>query len=322
MRECLAIRVKVMPDDWRRYNAASLLGAALMARGRYAEAEPLVVSGYEGMKAREAKIPTSGEVQPRPRLAERVVQLYRDSGQAREGRRMGRQAGTGSICRRTSSRSDVQDLPRRSPGPTIDPPAIFRSGRDLLMNDVTQILEAVEQGDAHAAARLLPLLYDELRKLAAQKMALERPGQTLQATALVHEAYFRLVGDEPGRPWQGRGHFFAAAAEAMSRILVENARQKGREKHGGGRNRVDLEPDLIAAPEPDDDVLALNAALEKLAQIDPIKARLVELRYFAGLTSDRAAEILGISPSTADRHWTYARAWLRREVRGVMNPKN
>jgi RNA polymerase sigma factor (TIGR02999 family) len=182
------------------------------------------------------------------------------------------------------------------------------------MSDVTRILSAIEQGNPGAAGQLLPLIYDELRNLAAHKMANEPPGQTLQATALVHEAYFRLVGDDPGKPWDGRGHFFAAAAEAMRRILVENARRKNRAKHGGGRNRVVLEPDLVRSREPAEDILALNAALEKLARIDPVKARLVELRYFAGLTSDQAAEILGISPSTADRHWTYARAWLRREV--------
>jgi RNA polymerase sigma factor (TIGR02999 family) len=189
------------------------------------------------------------------------------------------------------------------------------------MSDVSRILLAIERGDPHAASELLPLIYDELRELAAQKIANEQPGQTLQATALVHEAYLRLVAaDERERleksGWDGRGHFFASAAEAMRRILVENARRKKRVKHGGGQKKVDLEPDLVAARETADDVLALNAALEKFAKIDPVKAQLVELRYFAGLTSDQAAEILGISPSTADRHWTYARAWLRREVQG------
>ena len=184
------------------------------------------------------------------------------------------------------------------------------------MSEVTRILYEIEQGDSGAASQLLPLIYDELRKLAAQKLAHEMPGQTLEATALVHDAFLRLVGDDPTRRWSGRGYFFAAAAEAMRRILIENARRKKRLKHGGGRVRVEPEPDIAIAPEPDDDILALDAALEKLATIDPIKARLVELRYFAGLTSDHAAEILDISPSTADRHWTYARAWLRREVRG------
>ena len=189
------------------------------------------------------------------------------------------------------------------------------------MSDVTRILSAIERGDPAAASRLLPLVYDELRKLAAHKMASEQPGQTLQATALVHEAYLRLVAAHDrdrlaASGWDGRGHFFAAAAEAMRRILVENARRKQRIKHGGGRKKVALEPELVAAREQAEDVLALDAALEKLASIDPVKAQLVELRYFAGLTSEQAARILGVSPSTADRHWTYARAWLRREVQG------
>jgi len=180
------------------------------------------------------------------------------------------------------------------------------------MNAITHILSAIEKGDGHAAEQLLPLVYEELRKLAAQKLAQEAPGQTLQATALVHEAYLRLVGDQP---FANRRHFFAAAAEAMRRILVENARRKGRLKHGGGRQRRLLHPDLVAAAEPDEELLALDAALAKLAQRDALKARLVELRHFAGLTGDQAAEILGISPSTADRHWVFARAWLRRELR-------
>ena len=190
------------------------------------------------------------------------------------------------------------------------------------MTDVTRILSALEQGDPRAADQLLPLVYDELRQLAAQNMAQEKPGQTLQATALVHEAYVRLVAS-PGRQsgenerhWDHRGHFFAAAATAMRRILIERARQKQRQVHGGGRRRQELHPDLVAAPESDENLLALDAALVKLAERDPLKARLVELRYFAGLTGDQAAEILGISPSTADRHWIFARAWLRREVLG------
>ena len=191
------------------------------------------------------------------------------------------------------------------------------------MTDVSRILRQIDAGDLAASAQLLPLVYDELRKLAAAKLAHERPGQTLQATALVHEAYLRLAGPEPDEPhWQGRGHFFAAAAEAMRRILVEKARRKSRVKHGGGLGMEPLEPDLVAAVEPSEDLLALNDALETLASRDPLKARLVDLRYFAGLTSDQAAEILGISPSTADRHWTYARAWLRREIEGGgTNPK-
>ena len=184
------------------------------------------------------------------------------------------------------------------------------------MTEITRVLSAIEQGDPHAAEQLLPLVYDELRQLAARKLAREQPGQTLDATALVHEAYLRLVRPDDGQAFDGRGHFFAAAATAMRRILIERARQKQRQIHGGGRRREELHPDLVAAPEPDDELLALDAALVKLAERDPVKARLVELRYFAGLTGDQAAEILGISPSTADRHWVYARAWLRREVQG------
>jgi RNA polymerase sigma factor (TIGR02999 family) len=179
------------------------------------------------------------------------------------------------------------------------------------MSDLTQLIEAAQKGDRQAAADLLPLVYNELRKHAAAKMAAEVPGHTLDATALVHDAYLRLVGDQQ---FDGRSHFFAAAAEAMRRILIERARQKQRLIHGGGRSREELHPDLVAAPESDDELLALDVALTKLAQHDPIKASVVELRYFAGLTGDQTAEMLGISPSTADRHWIYARAWLRREV--------
>jgi RNA polymerase sigma factor (TIGR02999 family) len=185
------------------------------------------------------------------------------------------------------------------------------------MNDLTRILSAIDQGDPSAAEQLLPLVYEELRKLAAQKLAREQPGQTLQATALVHEAYVRLVGNGAGTPWSGRGHFFAAAATAMRRILIERARRKRRAIRGGGRQRRELDPNLAASPEPDEDLLALDAALAKLAERDPTKARLVELRYFAGLTGDEAAEILGISARTADRYWVYARAWLRREMEGA-----
>jgi RNA polymerase sigma factor (TIGR02999 family) len=185
-----------------------------------------------------------------------------------------------------------------------------------LMNDVTRILSAIADGDPHAAEQLLPLVYNELRTLAARKLTQEKPGQTLEATALVHEAYLRLVGANPDQPWDSRGHFFAAAAEAMRRILIENARRKQSEKHGGGLHRVDVDQLAIAAPEAGQDLLALDAALRKLAGKDPQKAKLVELRYFAGLTADQAAAALGISPSTADRHWVYARAWLRRELGG------
>jgi RNA polymerase sigma factor (TIGR02999 family) len=182
------------------------------------------------------------------------------------------------------------------------------------MSEVTRILAAIEGGDAHAAAQLLPLVYDELRKLASRKLAAEKPGQTLQPTALVHEAYLRLVGQEQPRSYKDRGHFFAAAAAAMRRILIDRARRKQTLKRGGGRQRQPLE--ALAAHEPDAELLALDEALQRLAAADPLKARLVELRYFAGLTGDQAAEVLGISPTTADRHWAYARAWLQAEVRG------
>ena len=183
------------------------------------------------------------------------------------------------------------------------------------MIDVTRILSAIEQGDPTAAEQLLPLVYDELRKLAAARLAREAPGNTLDATALVHEAYVRLVGPAPACRWDSRGHFFAAAAAAMRRILIDRARHKQRLRHGGGRRRQELRPDLVVAPGPDEELLALDAALARFAERDPLKARLVELRYFAGLTGAQAAEALGISPSTADRHWVYARAWLRREMR-------
>jgi RNA polymerase sigma factor (TIGR02999 family) len=182
------------------------------------------------------------------------------------------------------------------------------------MSDVTSILSAVEHGDPHAAAQLLPLVYDELRQLAAQKLAQEKPGHTLQPTALVHEAYLRLVGTGEEPHWDNRRHFFAAAAEAMRRILVENARRKQTHKRGGGRRRRDLDAEALVAPEPGVDLLALDAALHRLAAHDPLKARLVELRYFAGLTGDQAAAVLGLSASSADRQWVYTRAWLRREL--------
>ena len=183
------------------------------------------------------------------------------------------------------------------------------------MNEVTRILSAIEQGDPHAAEQLLPLVYDELRKLAAQKLAHEKPGQTLDATGLVHEAYLRLVDTEKAQHWNSRGHFFAAAAEAMRRILVDQARQKQSQRHGGQRARRPLEQVQIAAAEPSQDVLALNEALERFEQIDPVKSELVKLRYFAGLSLPRAAESLGISRTTADRYWSYARAWLHAELK-------
>jgi RNA polymerase sigma factor (TIGR02999 family) len=183
-----------------------------------------------------------------------------------------------------------------------------------VMTDVTHLLNAIEQGDTHGAAQLLPLVYDALRRLAAQRLAQEKPGQTLDATALVHEAYLRLVGDQV-RGWDSRGHFFAAAAEAMRRILVENARRKKRSKHGGDRPRVPLEDVAAVAPAPCDDLLALDEALALLAKEDAVKARLVELRFFAGLSVEDAGRCLGISRATADRWWSYARAWLYDKVR-------
>jgi RNA polymerase sigma factor (TIGR02999 family) len=182
------------------------------------------------------------------------------------------------------------------------------------MGDLTQILDAVARGDRQAAGQLLPQVYDEPRRLAAQRLAHQLPGQTLEPTALVHEAYLRLVGGDPGRPWDSRGHFFAAAAEAMRRILVERARSKRRLKRGGGRARVFLDPALIAAPEASDDLLALDEALQKLAAQDTEVAALVRLRYFAGLTNKEAAQALGIAPRTADKRWAYARAWLMAEL--------
>ncbi len=179
------------------------------------------------------------------------------------------------------------------------------------MSDVTRVLSAIEQGDPGAASQLLPLVYDELRKLAAHRLAHERPGQTLEATALVHEAYLRLVGDDAKKPWDGRGHFFAAAAEAMRRILVDRARDRRRQKRGGDRyRRVQINLDTLLHNPPDDDLLALDEALQALAREDPAGAELVRLRAFAGLTLAQAAEVLGIGRRTADRYWAYARAWL------------
>jgi RNA polymerase sigma factor (TIGR02999 family) len=181
------------------------------------------------------------------------------------------------------------------------------------MSDVTHILTAIEQGDARAADQLLPLVYQELRRLAAQKISREPPGQTLQATALVHEAYIRLVGPE-AQNFSGRTHFFAAAAEAMRRILIDNARRKQRLKHGGGRQKVDLNNAEIAVEAPSDDLIALDEALERLAQKDKVKADLVKLRYFAGLTLEQAAGLLNLPERTAKRYWAHARAWLYRQV--------
>jgi RNA polymerase sigma factor (TIGR02999 family) len=185
------------------------------------------------------------------------------------------------------------------------------------MSEVTSILNAIQGGDPHAAAQLLPLVYDDLRRLAAHRLAHEAPGQTLQPTALVHEAYLRLVGTEAEANWEGRVHFFAAAAEAMRRILVENARRKHRLRHGSGVARQPLNEAELLAPEPSEDLLALDEALTELAVTDRAAAALVQLRYFGGLSIPQAAQVLGVSPRTAERLWTYARAWLRERVRGA-----
>src|SRR5215472_13794472 len=183
------------------------------------------------------------------------------------------------------------------------------------MTDVTRILEAMERGEGHAAEQLLPLVYAELRRLAAHKMASENPGQTLQPTALVHEAWLKLVGQQ-NRQWQNRNHFFAAAAEAMRRILIDNARRKLRVRNGGGQLRVELDDCAEAATSDDDQVLAVDEALEKLARLDPQRAEVVKLRYFVGLSFQETAEVLGISEPTVKRYWSFARAWLYEEIRG------
>lgn len=184
------------------------------------------------------------------------------------------------------------------------------------MSEITCLLNAAEEGDPDAASQLLPLVYDELRRLAAQKLAQENPGQTLQATALVHEAYLRLIKVEQPQEWHGRGHFFAAAAEAMRRILVENARHKKRLKAGGDRIQQELHPDLVAVPEAGDDVLALDEALTQLALTEPKVAQVVQLRYFGGMTIPEAAAVVGVSPRTADTYWAYAKSYLFTALRG------
>lgn len=196
------------------------------------------------------------------------------------------------------------------------------------MTEISRILSAIEQGDPHAAEELLPLVYDELRKLAAQRLAGEKPGQTLQATALVHEAYLRLVtppksppsqgGDKGGVQWNGRGHFFAAAAEAMRRILIGNARRKHAQKRGGQAKRIDLDAIDQAERPANDKLLAMDDALDRLTDKDPVKGELVKLRFFGGLTNQEAAAILGISTATAERYWSYARAWLQNEIAAAL----
>jgi RNA polymerase sigma factor (TIGR02999 family) len=191
------------------------------------------------------------------------------------------------------------------------------------MSEATRLINAIEKGDPQAARQLLPLVYDELRRLAVQRMGQEKAGQTLQATALVHEAYLRLTDNDDSVRWNGRGHFFAAAAEAMRRILIDNARRKARPKHGGDRTRVNLdEAAVVSEPTaPSDDLLALDEALTKLASEEPVMAELVKLRFFAGLTIPQAAEVLGISEATAERYWTYARVWLYCELNPQSPPR-
>jgi RNA polymerase sigma factor (TIGR02999 family) len=188
------------------------------------------------------------------------------------------------------------------------------------MLDVTHLLSAIEAGDPTASAELLPLVYDELRKLAAARLAEEKPGQTLQPTALVHEAYVRLVGGSHSQDWNGRGHFFGAAAEAMRRILIEAARRKGRAKRGGDLARQNLSGIDLAAPEPPNDLLALDEALARLTAVDPQAAEVVRLRFYAGLPLPEVARVLGVAPRTADRAWAYARAWLHHAVAGGSDP--
>jgi RNA polymerase sigma factor (TIGR02999 family) len=188
------------------------------------------------------------------------------------------------------------------------------------MTDASQILKAVEQGDPRAASQLLPLVYDELRRLAAQRLVMEQAGLSLDATSLVHEAYLRLVGGDPEKPWNGRGHFFAAAAEAMRRILIEKARRKRRERHGGDRKRLPLDESNLAEEAADDRLLAVDEALDRLAAEEEKVAEVVKLRYFVGLTIEETADVLGISVRTANRHWAYARAWLHQELSYWVQP--
>ncbi len=195
---------------------------------------------------------------------------------------------------------------------------------NVSMHEVTSILSQIESGDTAAAEKLLPLVYDELRKLASVKLSAERPGQTFQATALVHEAYLRILGNGPAQSWDSRGHFFAAAAESMRRILVDRAREKRSIKRGGGLQRVELEPDIVLASQyaRDEQLLSLDLALEALAKHDEIKAKLVKLRYFAGLTGAQAAQALGIGVSTEEKYWAHAKVWLRSEMKRIDGTAN
>jgi RNA polymerase sigma factor (TIGR02999 family) len=232
-------------------------------------------------------------------------------------------AGIGRFLYGNIVKNRIENCPKSAMacynGPVIGPTQAGLPGRLFAsrprMNDVTRLLSAAEQGDPRAAEQLLPLVYDELRKLAAAKLAHEKPGGTLQAIALVHEAYLRLVKADEQRQWNSRGHFFAAAAEAMRRILVEQARRRGAAKRGGQAGREELHASAIAAPEPVGDVLALNDALDAFAAVDPVAARLVSLRYFAGLTTSEAAQALDMSVRSAQDLWAYARSWLHRRMR-------
>lgn len=188
------------------------------------------------------------------------------------------------------------------------------------MTDVTRLLDAIQAGQSQASAELLPLVYQELRQLAAAKLAQEKPGQTLQATALVHEAWLRLVGTDESKAWNSRGHFFGAAAEAMRRILIDRARRKARQRYGGGMQRVDLNQVRLATEDSDDTLLAVNDALEALGKISPRKAEIVKLRYFTGMTLPEIAEVRGLSLSTVERDWAYARSWLYREIQENLPP--
>ncbi len=213
-------------------------------------------------------------------------------------------------CRSEDVRSRAGVRPARTTPGDVAAPVFRLSDRLFPVTDVTRMLQSIELGEPRAAEQLLPLVYDELRRLAQARMAHERPGQTLQATALVHEAYLRLVGDEASPGWENRRHFFAAAAEAMRRILIEAARRRERLRHGGGRERVELAEEALAMEEPPADLLALDDALRELELEDPRKAELVKLRYFAGLNEEEAAAALGVSRPTASRWWTFSRAWL------------
>jgi RNA polymerase sigma factor (TIGR02999 family) len=211
----------------------------------------------------------------------------------------------------------IRDNPARATGSLANDLTSFAgldTTRGGTLSEVTSILSAIEQGDLHAADRILPLVYDELRKLAALRLAQEKPGQTLEATALVHEAYLRLVNPERASRWNSRGHFFAAAAEAMRRILVENARRKGRLKHGCEHRRIELESACLVSAAPSLNLLVLDEALSLLAETEPVKAKLVKLRYFAGLTMPEAALAMDISLATAERYWTFAKSWLYAEL--------